>query len=467
MSNSPRLRSVASWSALIGFGYLFFLAIDLVSTGMKGSFAEPLKLFLATNAAEFTELRSFSIGVLGTALAQSSSAVTSMTVVLAQEGVMPLLIAAGVVHGANLGTSVTSSIVAFATEAPKATGNLLHDGWNLLTRPRGEGFRRAVGAALVHDFFNIIMVTAILVFLELPFGWVLYLSERSATALEGHIGASDGLLAATAALSPSTWTGPVSDGLFGAFAWGVEGSGGLLPVWLPGLALVMIGLPLLFFALKGFTRGMKNKVLSGLDLSDLRRVGERLLGRSPADTFVRGLLLTILVQSSSATTSMVVPLAALGLFGVRRIFPFILGANIGTTVTALIAATSAAGQPGFHEGMTIALCHLYLNSAAVVVAVVVVGLPTSVIGSAEFLADNAERRPWTLLAYLGALCVGMPLVVYLLPQLVAAGVLTLVMLFLLVGPHVYVQGRLRRQLAALGVVPDTSDGPPRGTGAEA
>lgn len=449
MSSPPALRTVASWSALIGFGYLFFLAIELVSAGMKGSFAEPLRLFLAANASEFTELRSFVIGILGTAFAQSSSAVTSMSVVLAQDGVMPLIIAAGIVHGANLGTSVTSSIVAFASDAPKATGNLVRDGWNLLTRPRGDGFRRAVGAAVVHDFFNIIMVTAILVFLELPFGWVLYLSERSAELLDGNISASDGLLAVTSVLSPTTWTRPVSDGLLAVFGWGVERTAGVLPPWTPGLALVLIGLPLLFVALKGFTGRMKGVVLGDLDLKDLRGVGDRLLGRSPLDTFVRGLLLTVLVQSSSATTSMVVPLAALGLFEVRRIFPFILGANLGTTFTALIAATSAAGQPGFHEGMTIALCHLYLNGAAVLIAAVVIGLPTSVIGSAEFLAEHAERRPWVLLAYLAALCVGAPLVVYFLPQLLAAAVLSVVMLFLLVGPHVYVQGRLQRQLAAL------------------
>jgi len=453
VSAPPALRTVASWSALLGFGYLFFLAIELVSAGMKGSFAEPLKLFLAANAGEFTELRSFVIGILGTALAQSSSAVTSMSVVLAQEGVMPLLIAAGIVHGANLGTSVTSSIVAFASDAPKATGNLARDAWRLLTRPRGDGFRRAVGAAVVHDFFNIIMVTAILVFLELPFGWVLYLSERSAELLEGNVVSSHGILAVTAVLSPSTWTRPISGGLFAAFEALVVLTGDVLPAWVPGFALVLIGLPLLFVALKGFTGRMKSVVLTGLDLKDLRGVGDRLLGRSPADTFLRGLILTILVQSSSATTSMVVPLAALGLFEVRRIFPFILGANLGTTFTALIAATSAVGQPGFHEGMTIALCHLYLNGAAVLIAAVVVGLPTSVIGSAEFLAEHAERRPWVLLAYLGALCIGAPLVVYVLPDLVAAAVLSVVMLFLLVGPHVYIQGRLQRKLAALGVSP--------------
>lgn len=69
---------------------------------------------------------------------------------------MPLLIAAGIVHGANLGTSVTSSIVAFATDTPKSTGNPLKHARNLLFKPRGEGFQRAVGAAVVHDLFMLV-----------------------------------------------------------------------------------------------------------------------------------------------------------------------------------------------------------------------------------------------------------------------------------------------------------------------
>lgn len=99
MSNAPsRWRRVLS---VLLFGWLFFLSIELLGRGMKVSFAEPLQAFLATNAAEFTELRSFVIGVLGTAIVQSSSTVTSMCVVLTQEGIMPLLIAAGIVPAAS------------------------------------------------------------------------------------------------------------------------------------------------------------------------------------------------------------------------------------------------------------------------------------------------------------------------------------------------------------------------------
>ena len=100
------------------FAGLFFLSIDLMGGGMKESFKAPLKAYLNEHASDFNPLVSFVIGILGTSLVQSSSTVTSMAVVLAEDGIVPLVIAIGIVHGANLGTSVTSSIVAFFADAP-------------------------------------------------------------------------------------------------------------------------------------------------------------------------------------------------------------------------------------------------------------------------------------------------------------------------------------------------------------
>lgn len=408
------------------FGYLFFLAIDLLGTGMKESFAEPIRSFLEENGESFTELRSFVIGILGTALIQSSSTVTSMSVVMVQQNIMTLSIAAGVVHGANLGTSVTSSIVAFFTGARPLTGNPLRDGYRLLFEPRGEGFERAVGTAVVHDFFNIVMITSILLLMELPGHVILNSSEAAATWLGDTLqGGAQGVLGVMKWLKPGTYTGPVTDGL--------------LQIGARGWLLALIGLPLLFVALRGFTSAMQRLVMQGVDTANPEQVGHVLLGRNDVDTFVRGLVLTILVQSSSATTSMAVPLAALGFFSVRKVFPFILGANIGTTTTALLVASSDIGQPGFHAGMTIALCHLSLNTLAVGLAVVIPGLQGSVLGAARWLGVRSAQRPITLLYYLGMLVFVTPAVVYLASQEVAALYMGAAMLALLVAPHVWMR----------------------------
>lgn len=403
------------------FAWLFFLSIEAMGGGMKASFKEPLKAYLHEHAAEFTELMSFVIGILGTSLVQSSSTVTSMSVVMTQEGIVPLLIAIGIVHGANLGTSVTSSLVAFAAETRALPRNPIAALRVLLFAPRLPGFRRAVSTAVVHGMFNAVLVTLILLTLELPFGVVRELSAVSAAWVGASLAGSDQLLHALEWVAPKTWTAPVVDG---ALALGV-----------PGWAIVIAGFGLLFAALRGFARTMSMVVLNGTSRTDLAALGERLVGRHPLDTFARGLFLTILVQSSSATTSMVVPLAAMGLFNVRRILPFILGANIGTTTTALLAAASAVGQPGFEAGLTIALSHFYLNTLAVLLVVAFPWLRESVLGATEWLAGAAERSPAALLGYLCTLAFVIPVAVYALPNAVAIALVAATLAALLVAPH--------------------------------
>lgn len=386
--SAHRTSSARAWLGVAAFGYLFFLAIDLIGQGMKHSFAPTVQAFLAEQAEAFTPLRSFVLGLLGTVLAQSSSAMTSMIVVLSQEGVLPLLLASGLIFGSNLGTSVTSSLVAFAADAPASTGRPLRDLGALLFRPRTEAFRRAVGTAVVHDFFNILMVTSLLLAVEIPTGWILGAADLSARHLGAHVTDGDRVLAVIGVLSPSTWTRPVTTLILDGPVWLVPAAWSP-PLWLGGAVGVTAGLPLLFVSLRGFTRRTRERLLAHLPADDLPSLGQQLLGTRPIDAFLRGLVLTILVQSSSATTSLVVPLAALGLFDVRRIFPFILGTNLGTTVTALLAATSGAGEPGFHAGLTVALSHLYLNALGVLLAVSIPGLPDRVIAAADTLATGA------------------------------------------------------------------------------
>ncbi|MFP3345087.1 Na/Pi cotransporter family protein, partial [Halomonas sp. SIMBA_159] len=68
------------------------------------------------------------------------------------------------------------------------------------------------------------------------------------------------------------------------------------------------------------------------------------IGRGPVHGIVSGSIVTILVQSSSTTTSLMVPLVGTGVLKVRDVYPFTLGANIGTCITALLAATAISGD---------------------------------------------------------------------------------------------------------------------------
>ena len=58
--------------------------------------------------------------------------------------------------------------------------------------------------------------------------------------------------------------------------------------------------------------------------------------------FLTGLGITAIIQSSSATTVMVVGFVNSGLMTLRQAINVIMGANVGTTVTAWLASTAAA-----------------------------------------------------------------------------------------------------------------------------
>ena len=70
-----------------------------------------------------------------------------------------------------------------------------------------------------------------------------------------------------------------------------------------------------------------------------------------------GVTLTVLVQSSSITTSLIVPLAGAGFLSLAQVFPYVLGANVGTTVTAILAALVT----GEEVAVTVAFAHLLFN----------------------------------------------------------------------------------------------------------
>merc|ERR1712048_990638 len=76
-----------------------------------------------------------------------------------------------------------------------------------------------------------------------------------------------------------------------------------------------------------------------------------------------GVAITIVVQSSSVTTSALTPLVGIGVLPVKKMLPLTLGANIGTTCTALIAACVDLK----FNGVQIALAHLLFNIIGILV----------------------------------------------------------------------------------------------------
>ncbi len=308
--------------------YLFFLSITAMQMAFKGFGAG-----FSTNLLTITDnpLVGLFVGILATSLIQSSSTTTSLVVALVASGAIDVRHAIPVVMGANIGTSVTNTLVSM--------GHIT----------RSAEFRRAFGAAVVHDFFNLMAV----IFL-LPLEIVASPLERTAEWL-GSVLTFHG--AGMSFSSPlKAITKPVVHGIS---AWIENGLG---DPW-GGIALLVFGLVTLFLALGGIVNVMRKIFMGRFEL-----VFNRFVGSSALVAMLLGAICTAIVQSSSVTTSLLVPMAGAGIITIRQVFPITLGANVGTTVTALLAAMAVdSSEAAAASGLIVALTHFLFNVTGIMI----------------------------------------------------------------------------------------------------
>ncbi|QWB99928.1 Na/Pi cotransporter family protein [Mycoplasmatota bacterium] len=95
--------------AVVGGLGIFLYGMSLMSDSLKKLAGNKLKLFLEKTTN--TPLKGIFVGILLTALIQSSSATSALVVGLVRAGLMTLPQAVGVIFGANLGTTFTSVII--------------------------------------------------------------------------------------------------------------------------------------------------------------------------------------------------------------------------------------------------------------------------------------------------------------------------------------------------------------------
>ena len=112
-----------------------------------------------------------------------------------------------------------------------------------------------------------------------------------------------------------------------------------------------------------------------------------------------GMGLTVLVQSSSITTSALTPLVGVGVIKLERMYPTVLGANIGTTVTGLIAALAVDGDK-IKNTLAVAYAHLFFNLSGIAIWYGIVPLRQVPIGLARMLGNITADYRWFPFAYL-------------------------------------------------------------------
>lgn len=245
---------------LLGGLSLFLYGILQMSSGLEKAVGSRLRsIFEKLNSSPFKGLL---IGTFVTAIVQSSSAVTVLTVAFVNAGLLTLEGALGIIFGANIGTTITAQLVAFklTTLAPY----FLFLGFLLFFAGKRK-YIKNVGEAI------------------LGFGMIfmgLSLMESSLHALR---------------------------------------------TWEP----------------------FHNAIVS--------------MGRYPILGILTGAGITAIIQSSSVTTSIVVALASKGAVELYSAVPVILGANIGTCVTAMLASIGTG-----ISAKRAALAHLFFNVIGVV-----------------------------------------------------------------------------------------------------
>ncbi len=372
----PPKRTMPSWLRavlVVALLYGFLVGVQLLESGVKGLGSDTAGgLFEGIT----NPLAALFVGILATVLVQSSSVTTSTIVglvaipaVVGQPPILPLETAIPMIMGANIGTSVTNTIVSLGHAR------------------RNDEFRLAFSAATMHDFFNLIAV-AILLPLELTTHFLQRAATQMAELLPGG--------------SDATFDSPIK----GAVKWGSTRIQHLVEQFISsetalGVTLILVGIAIIFFALAYITKNMRVLIAARIE-----RSVNAALAKSGLVGMGVGVVVTVAVQSSSITTSILVPIVASGMLLVRNAYPITLGANIGTTVTALIAALAT----GSIDGMTIALVHLLFNIVAILIIYPWGKIRYVPVMLAEKLADIAVTRKWIAVAYTGTVFIAIPII---------------------------------------------------------
>lgn len=331
--------------------YVFFTSIELMSSAFKmagAGFAEQLINTVSDPVAGLI------LGFVATGIIQSSSTTTTIVVGLVASGALNIELAVPLVMGANIGTTTTNTLVSMGH----------------VTRP--AEFQRAFAASTVHDFFNVLAAITIL-----PIEMAFHPVQKMAVFLQGAFAGAGGMSLANPLKAVIT---PLADAV-----------AELIPHTIP---LAILALGLLFLALQQMM-----KVMRGAILHRLETLFDRVLFRNDAASFTLGMVTTASVQSSSATTSLIVPLAGTGVLTLRQVFPYTLGANIGTTITAILASFST-GNPA---AVTVALAHLSFNIMGIAIYYPLKALPIWMAEKAGKLAARSRKNSVTVIGIYVAL----------------------------------------------------------------
>ncbi|KAG3007758.1 hypothetical protein JG687_00014102 [Phytophthora cactorum] len=368
--------TIASLAAL----YFFMVAVKFIGDGFT------LALGCDTKGAfDFANnpVAGLMIGTVATALLHSSGTVTSIVVALVGSGGMTIRQGVYVIMGANVGTCVTCIMVAFGQVGDR-------------TR-----FQRAMAAATVHDMYNIWSV-----FVMFPIEVIFHPLEKMSVAM------SNAKTSSGAFNSPvDTIVNPLTQTLLsvdkkaiykvatgntlctdgqsfvksGAFHGSSLSDGSI------GAITVVIGFCILVGALLTLV-----KMLAKVFMGPTKKLISKLLNYNGYINIFVGTLITFAVHSSTVVTSTLTPMAGLGVVTLEQVYPLVIGANLGTTGTALLASLVT----GKADSVAIALVHFWFNVIGIFLFYPIPITRKPILGWACSLAFFSASWPLTAVIFL-------------------------------------------------------------------
>jgi solute carrier family 34 (sodium-dependent phosphate cotransporter) len=346
--------------------YLFVAAVKMIGGGLGVIRAEPEGAAFLNKLFGLVQdpITGLVVGLLVTALVQASGFTIAMTVTLTAMGQISFATAIPIIMGANIGTSITGLLV-----------SLGH------VRQRDE-FRRSLSAASVHDFFNMLSVVTFLP-LEIKFGVI----SRPVAWLAGMMGYDPNVPGEAVKLASKA--GPIKiviSALGKLFEWLLLTVMNIPPK-ISGAIICALAMVFLFGGLM-----LMVKMLRTLMQGRLSGIFNKTLFGNPAAAFIVGIVMTIAVQSSSVSISLVVPLVGAEILQLAQVFPYVLGSNIGTTFTVLLPALALGPV-----AVACACGHLLFNIYGTVLFWPLRALP---MGMAKWFGNVGANRRYLAVVYI-------------------------------------------------------------------
>lgn len=365
------------------------------------------------------------LGVLATVLVQSSSTSTSIVISMVASGIIEVKPAIFVIMGANIGTSVTNTIVSLSMAGNK------------------NEFRRAFAGATVHDMFNWLTVLVLLP-LEAISSFLYYMTKAMVDSMDLTTDKGmkkDYLKKLTNPLTKKIMQ--LDKKLITKIAEGEDVPGSLMKKCYDefdvlknvtgvngtiteqmveikvekkcdyifsqsGLSDTAAGVLMLFFSLFILCTclylivKLLHSMVKGRIAHWIRKAVNTDLPHpwgwvNGYVAMIVGAGITILVQSSSITTSTLTPLVGIGVISLERMYPLTLGANIGTTFTGVLAALASSN---IDLALQVALAHLFFNIFGIVIYYVIPPMRKLPLGGARYLGNTTAEYRWFALFYI-------------------------------------------------------------------